>query len=201
MEPASALRQIEHLQQSGARASVVTGLKFGRNLSSAFSTDEQHALHEYFTTRQADEHTKNEIFEPDVQEAILSAAQELTYPVYLHTSCAVSYVLEQPEYNATFRKPHLEAKCQVSTCPSAQRERCFYFKARFSRPSPILLEQVAHYLDLPLSAVMYSERKETIFVDCSLTQEEQTFLTQATSFPVRGKDLIPTLEWIGSINR
>ncbi|WP_220203472.1 hypothetical protein [Reticulibacter mediterranei] len=198
---ATALHQIEQLQQSGARVSVVTGLKFGKNLANAFRINEQHALHEYFTTRQADEHAENEIFEQDVQEAILSAAHELAYPVYLHTSCAVSYVLEQPEYNATFRKPHLEAKCQVSTCPPAQRERCFYFQARFPHPSQLLLEQVARYLNLPLSSVIYSERKDSIFVDCSLTQEEQTFLTQATSFPVRGKGLTPTLEWIGSINR
>jgi DNA repair photolyase len=198
---ATALHQIEQLQQSGSCVSVVTGLKFGKNLANAFRVNEQHALHEYFTTRQADDHVENEIFELDVQEAILSAAQEQAYPVYLHTSCAVSYVLEQPEYNATFRKPHLETKCQVSTCPSAQRERCFYFQARFPHPSRLLLEQVANYLNLPLSSVIYSERKDTIFVDCLLTQEQQTYLTQATSFPVRGRDLVPTLEWIGSINR
>jgi len=49
--------------------------------------------------------------------------------------------------------------------------------------------------------VAYSERKDTILIDRILDQEEQTYLTQATSFPVRGKNLLPTLEWVGSINR
>jgi hypothetical protein len=197
----TALHQVEYLQSVGAKVSVITGLKFGNNLAVTFGSDEQHAFHDFFKTQQVDNHLKNEIFEPDVQEAILSAAQELSYPIYLHTSCAVSFVLQQPDYNATFRQPHLETKCQASTCPSAQRERCFHFKARLPFPSEPLLKQVAQYLDLPVSAVSYSRRKDTIFVDCLLTQEEQTYLTQATSFPVRGRDLVPTLEWIGSINR
>jgi hypothetical protein len=136
-----------------------------------------------------------------VQEAILSAAQEQDYPVYLHTSCAVSFVLAQPDYNATFRKPHLKARCLTSTCPSAQRARCASFQTKFALPSEEMLQQVAVYLGIPRSMVAYSERKDTILVDLTLTQEEQTYLTQATSFPVRGKDLLPTLEWVGSINR
>jgi hypothetical protein len=197
----TALHQVEQLQRVGASVSVITGLKFGDNLATTFSSDEQHAFHEFFMAQRESNHLKNEIFEPDVQEAILSAAQELSYPVYLHTSCAVSFVLEQPDYNATFRQPHLETKCQMSTCPSAQRERCFHFKTCLPFPSETLLQQVAQYLGLPTLAVSYSERRDTIFVDCLLTQEEQTYLTQATSFPVRGRDLVPTLEWIGSINR
>lgn len=200
-DSATAFKQIELLKDAGANVSVITGLKFGDTLARTFSSNEQHSLHEFFTARLAQSQLRNEIFEPDVQEMILSVAQELSYPIYLHTSCAVSYVLEQPDYNATFRKPHIEARCLASTCPPAQRERCFSFKARFTRPTQTLLEQVARYLDLPLTAVTYAEGQEVILVDRILTQEEQTYLTQATSFPVRGKDIVPTLEWIGSINR
>jgi|GEM_PF-1097071 DNA repair photolyase/NTP pyrophosphatase (non-canonical NTP hydrolase) len=197
----AAASQIELLKSAGAKLSVVTGLKFGDNLAKTFRANEQHPFHEFFSAWAEQSHLQNEILEPDVQEVILSVAQELSYPVFLHTSCAVSYVLEQPDYNATFRKPHLETRCLASTCPSAQRKRCFSFKARFTAPSQTLLEQVARYLDLPSASVTYSVQREVIFVDCVLTQEEQTYLTQATGFPVRGKDLVPTLEWIGSINR
>lgn len=198
---ATAIRQIELLKSAGAEASVITGLKFGDTLAQVFSANEQHALHTFFKAQLEHQHLRNEIFEPDVQEHILSAAQELSYPVYLHTSCAVSYILEQADYNATFRKPHFEVRCQVSTCPSTQRERCIQLKVRYPYPSDSLLEQVAHYLGIPETHVAYSERRDTIFVHCTLTQEEQTYLTQATSFPVRGSELVPTLEWIGSINR
>jgi len=198
---AAATRQIDLLKSSGARVSVVTGLKFGNNLARTFRSNENHAFHEFFKDHVAQDHLKNEIFEPDIQEMILSSAKDMSHPVYLHTSCAVSYVLARPDYNATFRKPHLEARCLVSTCPSAQRARCSGFQANFAFPSETLLQQVADYLGIPHNAVAYSERRDIIFVDRVLTQEEQTYLTQATSFPVRGKDLVPTLEWIGSINR
>lgn len=198
---ASAKRQIETLAKAGAPVSVITGLKFGDNLAKIFRSQEQHALHAFFKDQVQHDHLKNEIFEPEVQETLLSVAQELSYPMYLHTSCAVSYILKQADYNATFRKPHFEARCLASTCPSAQRERCFSLKARVPIPSQTLLERVAQYLNLPVSSITYSERRETIFVNRELTQEEQTFLTQATGFSVRGQGLVPTLEWIGSINR
>ena len=181
--------------------SVITGLKFGDNLAEIFRANEQHIFHRFFRDQSRDYYLVNEVFEPEVQETILSVAQELDYPVYLHTSCAVSALLGQPDYNATFRLPHLEAKCLASTCPSTQRERCFNFRECYPVPSKALLEQVAQYLDLPSTSITYEERRDTILVDRVLTQEEQTYLTQVTSFPVRGKDLVPTLEWIGSINR
>jgi DNA repair photolyase len=197
----TALAQIDLLKGSGAKVSVITGLKFGHNLARTFRSNEGHALHDFFKDHVVQDHLKNEILEPDVQAAILSAAIESSYPVYLHTSCAVSSILAHPDYNATFRKPHLEARCLASTCPPAQRERCTSFRAKLAFPSRNTLQQVARYLNLPFTAVTYSERRELIFVDRVLTQEEQTYLTQATSFPVRGKDLVPTLEWVGSINR
>lgn len=195
------LKQIDLLKSSGAKVSVMTGLKFGNNLARIFRSNENHAFHKFFKEHVVQDHLKNEIFEPDIREMILSVAKDRSYPVYLHTSCAVSYVLARPDYNATFRKPHLEARCLASTCPSAQRARCSAFQANFAFPSETLLQQVAHYLGIPYNEVAYSERRDIIFVDRVLTQEEQTYLTQATSFPVRGKELVPTLEWIGSINR
>lgn len=198
---AAALKQIEQLQDSGASVSVMTGLKFGNNLSKTFSSNEQHALHKFFEANVVQEHLKNEILEPEVQEIILSVAREKGYPVFLHTSCAVSSLLEQPDYNATFRKPHLDSKCLASVCTAVQRERCSDFKSQYVLPSETVLEQVAQYLNLPSTSVTYLEEQEVIVAGCVLTQEEQTFLTQATGFPVRGQSLVPTLEWIGSINR
>jgi DNA repair photolyase len=200
-DQAAALKQINLLKSAGAKVSVITGLKFGDNLAEIFSSNEQHAFYAFFKDHSMQNHLKNEIFEPEVQESILSAANEHSYPVYLHTSCAVSYLLAQPDYNATFRKPYLEAKCLASTCPSAQRVCCSSFQMKLAFPSEQMLGQVAAYLDVPVNMVKYSERKDTILVDRVLTQEEQTYLTQVTSFPVRGKDLLPTLEWVGSINR
>jgi DNA repair photolyase len=193
--------QIQQLKNAGAQMSVVTGLKFGPNLANIFSAQNNHPLHDFYSTNVRHDHLQNELFEPDVQEMILSSARKLAYTVYLHTSCAVSHTLGRADYNGTFRKPHLYDKCLPSSCPPAQRKRCIGFQERLPSPTSALLEQVARHLRLPFSAITYSENKDTIFVDRVLTQEEQTYLTQVTSFPVRGKKLVPTLEWIGSINR
>ena len=196
----AAFQQIEQLKSNSASVSVITGLKFGDNLAKVFSSKEQHALQKFFIAQAKRSHLKNEILEPEVQKMIFSVAKERSYAVFLHTSCAVSFVLGQPDYNATFRKPHLESRCLTSTCPSSQRERCFNFKTSSIIPSGRLLEQVAQNLQIPSTAVTYSE-EDVIVVDAVLTQEQQTFLTQSTGFPVRGKALIPTLEWVGSIHR
>jgi len=189
------------VQRAGAIASVITGLKFGDNLAKAFKTNTHNPFHEYFNTKVEHSRLENEILEPEIMEIILSVARERSYPVYLHTSCALSYVLGQPDYNGTFRGPHLETKCLPSTCPFAQRGRCLDFKRDFESPSRTLFNQIAQYLGLPSTSVTYSEELDVILIGHVLTQEEQTFITQATGFPVRGEALVPTLEWVGSINR
>lgn len=193
--------QIQLLQGAGSKTSVITGLKFGDHLADIFKSDVHHPFHKYFERHVGKTCLKHEIFEEDIQEAILKTAKELCYPVYLHTSCAVSYVLKRPEYNATFRKPYLDSKCLSCPCPTSQRELCFSFRRNFRFPSETLLNQVATFLNLPSSSIRYSEDQDVIIIKGVLSQEEQSFLTQATSFTVRGEALIPTLEWVGSINR
>lgn len=196
-----ARQHIQSLKKVGATASVITGLKYGESLANMFNWDVHHPLHNYFGTHVGQGRLKDEIFEPEIQKVILKVADELSYPVYLHTSCAVSYLLKQPDYNATFRRLHLEEKCLTSTCPLSQRDRCFSYKCSCRQPPIKLLDQIAGYLNMPSSSVNYSQEDDAIIVKGTLTQEEQTFLTQATSFSVRGEELVPTLEWIGSINR
>ena len=198
-DPAAAMQQIERLQDAGARASVITGLKYGPALLQRFREDESHPLHDYVSAHAASSDLTNEIFQPHLRAAILAAARERRYPVYLHTSCAVSYVLGRPDYNATFRRPHRADKCLVSHCPPEQRAICATQEGTV--PSPSTLAEVAGFLDLPPAAVSYDEADDIIAVDSTLTQEEQSFLTHATGFTVRGQRMVPTLEWVGSIHR
>jgi DNA repair photolyase len=194
------LSHIETLLDAGAKVSVVTGLKYGKRLATSFRR-EDHPLHDYFVNHAVKTSIQDEIFAPEVKQGIFDAARQMNYPVYLHTSCAVSLVLGQPDYNATFRKPHLNSRCLASHCPESQRTRCFDFAGRVSHPDQHTLQAVAAFLDIASELVSYSEDQEVIYVHCPLKQDDQTFLTQMTSFPVRGDKLIPTLEWIGSINR
>lgn len=59
----------------------------------------------------------------DILEKISRLADEieLTIPIYLHTSCANSYVFDMPNYNFLFEEP---TKNCVKTCPPSQRNLC-----------------------------------------------------------------------------
>lgn len=193
--------QIDLLQSAGSRASVITGLKFGDNLARLLSDDLANPLNSYFIEHQAQNNVRNEIFDEGIKQSILELSQARNYPVFLHTSCAISYMLNQPDYNATFRKLHFETKCLPSSCPAVQRERCFAAKNRTSTVSPALLAQIAERMQITPIQVNYLEDNDIIAINRVMTQEEQTFLTQSTSFPVRGEKIVPTIEWLGSINR
>ena len=185
--------RLEQLKEAGAQVSVINGLAFGAKLQEIFSTDTANPLHPYFVNTVENKTRECTIFEPEILSAILRAAQDLTYPVYEKTSCAVSLILKQRNYNAIFRATH-ERKCLSCTCPAAQREICFNFKRQMASPPPLLLERIAQYLQIPLDQVSYSEQ-DGIFVDHTLSQEQQNFLVQSTSFPVRCRELVPNLEW------
>ncbi|HET8863023.1 MAG TPA: hypothetical protein VFM94_07220 [Solirubrobacterales bacterium] len=58
-----------------------------------------------------------------VEEMIdeLREQEDLTVPIYKHTSCAVSKIMGWPNYNALFEAP--SENC-VTSCPKGQEERC-----------------------------------------------------------------------------
>lgn len=191
-------RQLETLIEHGASLSVVTGLKYGDSLAAAFQHDD-HPLQAYFNQHQRHTSLTHEIFDPTLKRAVLDAARLWDYPIYFHTSCALSYLWGQPDFSATFRPPHLEAVCKPSYCPAHQRQICGDYRQQQPHPDPITLEEVA--AEVAGAAVYFDAEREVIEVAAPLTQAQQTYLTQATRFTVRGRGLVTTLEWIGSIHR
>lgn len=198
--PRAVEEQLAQLMAHGARLSVVTGLKFGPSLQAAFQ-DAAHPLHPYFTEAQQQNTLHHEVLEPWLKQAVIRAAHDHRYPVYFHTSCALSYLWGQPDFNATFRPPHRASVCLQSMCPAAQRAICDGYAADHPAPTSPQLSAVAHALDVDDDAVRYEASQGVIAIDAPLTQAQQTELTQATRFAVRGQGLIHSIEWIGSIHR
>lgn len=198
--PRAVEEQLQQLIAHGARLSVVTGLKFGPSLQTAFQ-DAVHPLHPYFTEAQQHSTLQHEVFEPWLKETVIRTAHNHNYPTYFHTSCALSYLWGQPDFNATFRPPHRASVCLQSMCPPAQRAICDRYAADYPTPTTQQLRMVSHVLDVGDEVVQFEASQGVIVVDAPLTQAQQTYLTQTTRFPVRGQGLIHSIEWIGSIHR
>lgn len=199
--PAAAEHQLKLVRDAGAQVSVVTGLAFGEKLGHIFSTDPDNPLRDYFnahlhTSRSA----PNIIFEDELREAIVSAARKVDYPIYFHASCAVAFWQAQAECSGTFRKRLAPAKCLPATCPPAQRAHCNALAARAPAPSAEVLARVAAHAGLPPEAVWFEPETDIIHVRGAMPQAQQTFLSHATSFLVRGDSVIPTMEWVGTTN-
>ncbi len=189
---------MSRISDAGATGSIITGLKFGDSLKEAFQNP-NNPLSEYFSYHQMGDN-QSEIFEDSLKDAIIVQAKAIGYPIFFHTSCLISYLIKQPDYNGTFRLPHLKNKCLASNCPDEQRARCFDFKSQFKSPTKSLLENIASHIDLELSKIEYSENLEAIIIDAELSQDQQAFLTHATSFPIKVQKTTSTIEWFGSIN-
>jgi hypothetical protein len=163
--------------------------------------DARNPLQPLMLSRDQAKDGNQELLPSDLREDILRAGRLLQHPTYLHTSCALSLIWQRSDFNATFRRPHLTTKCLPSVCPVEQRERCSVQWEANQRPTPNTLSRTARFLDLPDSAVEYDERRELINVRAEMTQEDQSFLTHATGFTVRGASLVSSQEWVGSIHR
>lgn len=186
--------QLSLVKKAGAEASVLVGLAFDTNLLKMLCK-ERNPLYELLKPAMVNIHHSSILEHPNTGE-ILCLARDHSYPLFLHTSCAVSYLLEQPDYNATFRKTHLFTKCEISICPPEQKVRCFSFKRCYTRPSSEVIQEIADFLDISLSAVRHDQPDETILVEKNLTQAEQIFLTQVTGFVVKSYRIKPTLYWM-----
>jgi hypothetical protein len=107
----------------------------------------------------------------------------------------VSHILGKPCYKAGYRKAYSDQSCLSSSCSVVQKELCLEFARSHPSGTALLLKEVAGYLDIPIEHVGYSDDLEAITVKGTLHQEQQSFLVQATSFPVIGDCLVKNLEW------
>ena len=144
---------------------------------------------------------KHAIVDQTLQNTILDVARQRDYPVFLNTTCAISYVLGQAEYSGIFRKHYRRDLCSPANCPLSQRGLCATFMQSNKIPSQELLGEVAQYLSISPEFVKYNEQDEVITIKTLLTDAEERFLSQATGFLFRSEQTQQTLEWSIATNR
>ena len=188
--------KVRLLKQSGSEASVLAGLMLGEKISDMLRTDSSNALHNYYL--KYNQFAQNQMLEPEIMDAVFDIANSEGYPIYhRQTSCAISYVLKQVDYYSSYRK-YYRARCERSSCPEEQRERCNSFRNSYYHPSKDLLYRIAKWLDIDDSKVLYDKENEVILVEGILSQDKQNFLSHSTGFLVKATTVISNSEWSGT---
>lgn len=114
------------------------------------------------------------------------------YPLYKHTSCAVSLALSAPDYNATV---YTKSICLTSRCPDWKRRLCQKAKTPPSRSEVgSLLERLALDCDFTIN-------RSGVRILGELSQEDFVFLLHRLNYPLTAQGIKYTRVFRGSIFR
>jgi DNA repair photolyase len=188
--------QVRLLKQSGSQVSVLAGLMLTQQVAESLRSDSTNPMHDYYKAYSS--LAVKQMLIPDLYEQVLEIAQAEGYPVYYRqTSCAISYLLKQPDYFSSFRFLYRD-RCMKSYCPQPQRDICSSYLRAHAHPSTDVLIEIANWLGLMPDKVTYSEEVEAIFVDATLPQGNQNFLSHKTGYLVRGRLVLSNSQWEGT---
>lgn len=112
------------------------------------------------------------------------------YPVFRHTSCALSYILKQPDYTATVYRKDI---CPGSQCPESQRRMCEQAK---NIPTDDQVTEILARLDRKID---YSVKKNCVKLHGSVCQEEFSFILHHLNFPIKPQSVKMVNIYKGSI--
>jgi DNA repair photolyase len=155
-----------------ASASVVIGLKYSPELREILNKTP--SLHVPLSTTEK----FGELIPSDVLSNLLAAVRSnhRSYPIFRHTSCAVSYLKENADYNASYC---FKGFCDSCNCPSIQRERC----AKVLNFRPTKENVKSHLLKLELEPC-FSVTGNRISIKQPLSQEQYLYLLHNLRCPI-----------------
>lgn len=114
------------------------------------------------------------------------------YPLYRHTSCAVSLSLSIADYNATVYRKEI---CNNSNCPTYHRRKC-------EKASRVPHEtKVANLLNRIGVKPDFAIHDSYIQIYSKITQEDYAFLLHQINFPISAKNMVFNRLLHGSIFR
>lgn len=181
----SQIREMLAFVSKYAKASVIIGLKYNPELRKLFNNHPELYIPDKNIPPYGD------WLPPNIEERLLKIAktQYPDYPIFKHTSCAVSYILQKPDYNATIYRDEV---CKVSICPDLQRRIC---ELAVIKPDIQQVSTLITHLGLDLPFEFNSHK---IIIRAEISQEDYIFLLHNLNYPIRAK-LKFTNVWRGSI--
>jgi DNA repair photolyase len=182
---ADAARSMLTFVSQHCRSSVAVGLKYTPELAELFR-----GIADLNLPYSASRPSRGTRFPRQLSEPLWELARQEfpQYPLFRHTSCAVSHVLQIPDYNAT----QYTDICSHSQCSSAQRAIC----GGHNPPTFAEVEAAFHMLGLD---VRFSVAKDSVCYEGSLYQEDWVFLVHCLGFPLRGVVEPRSNVWPGNI--
>ncbi len=169
---ASVIERVLDVVGSTAEASVYIGLKTSPGMMQVYRENGR-------LIPSGVEVPAGDYIPPGVEERLreLAGRRYPGYPLYKHTSCAVSLVLGVPDYNATVFRP----VCAESACPSWKRAVC-----ERARRRPTAAE-VRETLGALRRDIQFEIVDGAVELEGTVSQEEYSFLLHALGVPVRAR--------------
>lgn len=179
------IREMLEFVSQYASSSVVIGLKYSPELRELYKSEPALRI-----PNDAKLAPYGEWLNPSVQHDLWEVLHDFPeYPVYRHTSCAVSGVLGIPDYNATFHRPDI---CKGSQCPQSQRGIC---ERGSLRPKK---EHIADLMETLGLEIKFTLEKDSLVLHGPIGQEDYIFLLHNTRFPIDASVGFTNV-WHGSI--
>jgi hypothetical protein len=131
---------------------------------------------------------------------------KIKHLIYFHTSCAVSFVINKPDYTGTmFRKPVCALfDYGISICPDEQKNKCreekehiesLFQSGKLGRTFLNACDEIG----IDISEDQFCIHNNRIELNIPIYQEEAIYLTHRIGFPIIPKSLIATNQYVGSI--
>jgi len=157
--------------------SICIGLKVNKNISKSIEFAHP-KLFKYI-----EEKGGVEILSPSF-EKIQKVAKFFSYPVFQHTSCALSYVQKKADFNGSMWRENF-----CISCVQEQKYRCKLFKKNWDENNYIPL------LNKSVGDNNYSIKEDCIKIESTISQEKMTNLTHLIGKPVFSDSIQLTLVW------
>jgi len=169
--------------------SICIGLVINEDIYNYIKYNNQ-KLYNYLSSHINDEDIKNgkikNILEPSYKE-IQEIANKYFYPVFQHTSCALSYIQKKADFCGSMWR---EDFC--NRCIQEQKDRCDSFKHNWS------MDDYISFLDEKVKPNNYIFKEDCIKIKTLITQEKINYLTHIIGKPVYSDSVQLTLVWPSS---
>jgi DNA repair photolyase len=182
------LREVLDFVAQYAMASVYTGLRLNPQLNAIYQENS------FLKVPQNLAGQYGEYIPPDVEKRlrILAKQKYPDYPLYKHSSCAVSLALSMPDYTGTV---YIDSICKGSECPAWKRKVC-------ERSRGIPSEEVVRRLFKRIKRdCEFRFVENAIEIYSEINQEDYAFLLHQLNYPLIARNLQHNLVLRGSILR
>jgi hypothetical protein len=193
----TAAKQIQMLKDAGSIASSLIGLAIGPGLGSYYRdsverTSELRSIMSYYRLlglKSSVVTTGN----PEVKDWIINEAYGAKYPIFVNTSCMISYASKQPDYSAAYSLPRRYKRCHPSACPPIQRYICYRCWESSKTPSDKVQNVISRYLGISPKKIVGNA---PVVLETPIKQEDLYCLQMLVLRSIEPTKIVRNMAWL-----